>query len=600
MKTMRSISIFFLSGLLLFVLPGSHLAAARSWSVTNDPLAVVVSSASQVEWQIQINNDGADLIVIGPNHLTFQKTFSAGVSPVFSLLDEKGQQRGAGTYQYELNIHPLLDPQVQTQLENVRGTAQEAAVIQNLKLSGKLPQESLTQSGSFWLSGEASAAAIVSSSSEVSRTDNTLTPQDAVTADNAIIQGSLCVGVDCISGESFGFDTIRLKENNLRIKFDDTSAAAGFPFHDWQLTANDSASGGLDRFTIEDITAATMPFYIVGGAPTNALVVSANGKIGLHTSTPVLDLHVVTGNTPAMRLEQNTSGGFSAQTWDIAGNEANFFIRDVTSGSKLPFRIRPGAPTSSIDISASGNVGVGTASPQAKLDVRGNVQISTQDTPALRLEKKDGSDSVVQVWEINGDEANFSILDVTSGSKKPFNIQPGAPTSSMDISTSGNVGIGTASPQAKLDVRGNVLVEGYVTELSDQNAKTNFSAVNGQAVLDQLKKVPVLTWNYSDDPSAARHMGPMAQSFYAAFGLGVDNKHLAALDTNGVALAAIQELNRQVEEKDAKINSLEARVTALEASPIAAGGLLQYIAPFAMGLIGMAAGAWITRRKPAC
>ena len=62
-----------------------------------------------------------------------------------------------------------------------------------------------------------------------------------------------------------------------------------------------------------------------------------------------------------MRLEQNNSGGFTAQTWDVAGNEANFFVRDVTGGSRLPFRIRPGAPTSSIDINASGNVGIGTA-----------------------------------------------------------------------------------------------------------------------------------------------------------------------------------------------------------------------------------------------
>jgi hypothetical protein len=57
------------------------------------------------------------------------------------------------------------------------------------------------------------------------------------------------------------------------------------------------------------------------------------------------------------------------QTWDIAGNEANFFVRDVTGGSLLPFRIRPGAPTSSIDIAPDGDVGMGTASPQANLDI---------------------------------------------------------------------------------------------------------------------------------------------------------------------------------------------------------------------------------------
>src|SRR5258708_7505279 len=105
---------------------------------------------------------------------------------------------------------------------------------------------------------------------------------------------------------------------------------------------------------------------------TNSIFVDSTGRVGLRTSTPVLDLHTTTGNTPAHRYEQTNAGGFTAQTWDIAGNEANFFVRDVTGGSRLPFRIRPGAPTSSIDISATGSVGVGTASPGGKLQILSN------------------------------------------------------------------------------------------------------------------------------------------------------------------------------------------------------------------------------------
>ena len=186
---------------------------------------------------------------------------------------------------------------------------------------------------------------------------------DFVIPDDLIVQGSACVGLDCVDGEVFNFDTIRLKENNTRIKFDDTSTSPGFPNNDWQLTANDSANGGLNKFSIENTTVATVPFTIVGPAPTNSLFVASTGKVGLRTATPVLDLHISTSDTPAQRLEQTNAGGFTAQTWDVGANEANFFVRDVTGGSRLPFRIRPGAPTSSIDINASGNVGVGTASP---------------------------------------------------------------------------------------------------------------------------------------------------------------------------------------------------------------------------------------------
>src|SRR4030081_3880842 len=157
---------------------------------------------------------------------------------------------------------------------------------------------------------------------------------DFVIPDDLIVQGSACVGLDCVDGESCGFDTISLKENNSRIKFDDTSVSAGFPNNDWQLTANDSASGGLNKFSIENTTVGTIPFTVVGPAPTNSLFVASTGKVGLRTATPVLDLHISTSDTPAQRLEQTSAGGFTAQTWDIGANEANFFVRDVTGGRR--------------------------------------------------------------------------------------------------------------------------------------------------------------------------------------------------------------------------------------------------------------------------
>ena len=191
---------------------------------------------------------------------------------------------------------------------------------------------------------------------------------DQVIPDDLIVQGSLCVGLDCVNGESFGFSTIRLKENNTRIEFMDTSVGA-FPSNDWMITANDSGSGGASYLAFDDITGAKQPFRVTAGAPTGSLLVDSIGRVGLRNSAPVLDLHMTTSNTPAIRLEQNNSGGFTAQTWDVAGNEANFFVRDLTTGSRLPFRIRPGAPTSSLDIAASGNVGIGTQSPTNRMHV---------------------------------------------------------------------------------------------------------------------------------------------------------------------------------------------------------------------------------------
>lgn len=194
-------------------------------------------------------------------------------------------------------------------------------------------------------------------------------------AEDLIVQGSLAVGVDAASGENFGFDTFRLKENNLQIHFDDTSSSAGFPNNDWRIVINDSGTGGQNHFSIQDATAVTIPFKILAGAGNNAFYINNSGNVGLGTDTPAVELHVADGDSPTFRLEQNGTSGFTPQTWDIAGNETNFFVRDVTNGSTLPFRIQPGAPTSALYVASNGNIGLGTATPSQKLDVEGSADV---------------------------------------------------------------------------------------------------------------------------------------------------------------------------------------------------------------------------------
>jgi len=243
---------------------------------------------------------------------------------------------------------------------------------------------------------------------------------DQVILDDLIVDGSICVGLDCVNGESFGFDTLRLKENNLRIRAVDTSSTASFPTRDWQITFNDSSNGGADKFSIDDIDGGRTPFTIEANAPSHSLFVDDGGRLGFGTSTPVADLHVKSGNTPTLRLEQDGSSGFTPQTWDLAGNEANIFIRDATNGSTLPFRLRPGAPTSALDIAATGRVGLRTSSPDASLEVNANSTTVGGGNVALKVAKGDGTGDVAIQLDAGDDGSFWNISHVVAGEELRF------------------------------------------------------------------------------------------------------------------------------------------------------------------------------------
>jgi hypothetical protein len=85
--------------------------------------------------------------------------------------------------------------------------------------------------------------------------------------------------------------------------------------------------------------------------------------------------------------------------------------------------------------------------------------------------------------------------------------------------------------------------EGAFTSLSDRNAKTGVVPLDDASILAKVASLPVSAWRYKTD-SGVRHVGPMAQDFYAAFGVGVDDRHIASIDEDGVALAAIKALDR--------------------------------------------------------
>jgi hypothetical protein len=97
---------------------------------------------------------------------------------------------------------------------------------------------------------------------------------------------------------------------------------------------------------------------------------------------------------------------------------------------------------------------------------------------------------------------------------------------------------------------------GSWSSLSDRNVKDHFADVDGTSVLAKLATMPISTWNYKAQPASIRHLGPTAQDFRAAFGLGEDNRHISTIDAQGVALAGVQALYKLSQEKDTQIADL--------------------------------------------
>jgi len=161
----------------------------------------------------------------------------------------------------------------------------------------------------------------------------------------------------------------------------------------------------------------------------------------------------------------------------------------------------------------------------------------------VRVSKNSGNfnDSVAYFENLNNAANSSPALRVVASG----NAAQGA----LSVSTQGTgliARFGNASLWvAALDANGNWSATSF-NPSSDRNLKEHFKPVEPRVILEKVAALPILEWNFKTD-RAVRHVGPMAQDFYAAFSTGTDDKHIATVDADGVALAAIQGLNEKVE-----------------------------------------------------
>lgn len=413
--------------------------------------------------------------------------------------------------------------------------------------------------------------------------DNTPLSEDAqVFTQDVVVQGSICVGLDCPSSPSFGFDTQVLQENNLRIFFNDTSASASFPSNDWRLIANGSNNGDPSYFAIQDATANRIPFLVEAGAFANTLYVDSNKRVGINNSAPVVELHVTDGDSPTLRLEQNGSSGFTAQTWDMAGNETNFFIRDVTHSSKLPFRIRPNAPDNSLYVWSNGNVGLGVpdAGPAEKLQIEsgnvwvkaGNVGVNVQPTQAM---------DILGNLKVTGSTFLTGDITATLGTNGASFFNSSFTTVLRLDATNARVGIGVQVPSYQLQLSTDEAYKpsgGDWLAASDRRLKQDIQSFDDG--LDVLMGIRPVSYRYNgklDLPTDEEYIGVIAQEIQKVAPYTVEPLAVSEEDAKGenylafdgtaltyVLINAVQEQQEIIDAQQQEINQLKQELTDVE------------------------------------
>ena len=318
------------------------------------------------------------------------------------------------------------------------------------------------------------------------------------------------------------------------------------------LNAGNITSGTLSPAQLPGAiltNSATGPYAVAVG---NATAASANYAFALGTACTAsaqqafaFGSGAYAANTGAFVWSDSTSGVFYSANNNEFAVRASGGVRLVTSGAGM---------------TVDGNVGIGTTSPAQKLVVQADDTSSYVDAKQLIIQGNTSTSQQMELgYKTSGNYGSIQVIQQNVG-YKPLVLQP----------VSGNVGIGTTTPGYLLVVggsgspaycNGTSWVNG-----SDRNSKEAFTAVNPRAVLEKVSALPITEWKYKVEADGTEHLGPMAQDFHAAFGLnGADDKHIATVDEEGVALAAIQGLNQKVEEQQAELKQKETEITDLKA-----------------------------------
>lgn len=293
-------------------------------------------------------------------------------------------------------------------------------------------------------------------------------------------------------------------------------------------------------------------FDVSTAAGKSGFLVQSDGKVGFGTGSSAV------------------VGRFDVRSLDYANYYLNVDDQgDIGIGTSAPagrFEVTSiGGVTPYLAVDSSGNVGVGTKTPTATFDItKADATMLLRDTTVPAASELR---TLLKLYSQYGNQIQFATVNKAG---KEWHVGTSASGTTFQITRADNVndnnfqiGDGTLVITKSTGVEvlraneTNLTIPGTLQSGSSRTVKDNIVNVNVEDILSMLSGLAIKKWNYIAEGEGVKHIGPIAEDFYQLFGLGTDEKHIASLDTSGIALAAIQALHTQSLQKDTQLKQLE-------------------------------------------
>ena len=369
---------------------------------------------------------------------------------------------------------------------------------------------------------------------------------DDATVDTLAIDVAGRVGINTATPD----EELTINSTRPGIRLNDTTAGA------WGF--NLLADGNL--FTLEDALGNNI-ITVEGNIWNTPLYLDSDGDVGIQVANPVADLQV--GGAGDLLLENGT------EDWALNADTSYLWFRNgnnTVSGS-LPIGFENQTPDYTLVTRNTGNVGIGTFSPQAKLDVRGNIKstFSGSSTGGLQqlfimsanntnLTQKSDAGFVLEnaragfTWAFRTDEDNggFSASKQGTGARELELINTSA--------VAGNVELHLAN--------GGKNIGGQWLNASSRSYKENINDLSSEDAMQALKGLKSITYEFKRDKENTQRVGFIAEDVPALLATK-GGKTVDSLQIISVLTKAVQVIQAEVNAKDEKIAEMEAKITKL-------------------------------------